>query len=48
MKYLKKYLVPVIPNGIIFEGYKYNCPANTEKYLEGNYGYIGTDAIYDK
>ena len=35
-------------NGIMFEGHQYNCPADTEVYLQSHYGYLGKDSCFDK
>lgn len=32
----------------MFQGYLYNCPADTEGYLKAHYGYLGKDSCYDK
>jgi hypothetical protein len=40
-------ILPVIKDGIEYEEYKYNCPANTEAFLTSLYGYLGPNHRFD-
>ena len=40
-------LLPTIKDGILYEGYKYNCPAKTEDFLKSTYRYLGTNARFN-
>lgn len=42
-----EYSLPVVKDGIVYEGLRYNCPANTELFLTAIYGYLGTDCRFD-
>ena len=44
----REFVVPVKKNGIMFEGYQYNCPADAREFLVAHYGYLGKDSCYDK
>ena len=38
----------LLPTGeIVCEGHRFNCPRDTQGFLEAQYGYLGTDARFD-
>jgi hypothetical protein len=38
----------IAPTGtLILDGHPFNCPHDVEAFLEAQYGYLGTDAVFD-